>query len=233
MTQAVVIKSKSYGIQLVLNPEYGFQELVQAVILKFKDSGAFFKDAQLGISFEGYELTPSQQYELIAAIESNTGVNIVCIIGNDGMFDKIKEACLLKETEAMIRDKSILNAVCHFGSLSPGESLESETGIVVIGDVPKGAKVVARGNIIIFGTLDGLAQAGAYGDIAAYIAAMSIGCGQIQIGSVLFIPQEKDGKGKGKGGFLRRKKSGEELSPQIARVRDGHVIMEPYTKDLF
>ena len=54
MAQAVVIKSKSYGIHLVLNPEMEFQELLEAVILKFQDAGAFFKNAKVGISFEGY-----------------------------------------------------------------------------------------------------------------------------------------------------------------------------------
>lgn len=235
MTQAVVIKSKSYGIQLVLNPECEFEELTEAVIQKFRDSGAFFKDARLGISFEGYGLTAEQQYELIAAIEDHTSVNIVSIIESDGVYDKIKEACLLKETEALIREKSIKNAVCHYGSLQPGESLYSDTGLVIIGDVPKGAKAVAGGSITVFGTLGGLAQAGAYGDPAAYIAALSIEGGQVQIGSILFIPPETGGKGKNKSGFLRRKKAQEaaSLSPQIARVQDGHVIMEPYTKDLF
>lgn len=43
LTQAVVIKSKSYGIHLVLNPDVTFQELLEAVIEKFADSGAFLK----------------------------------------------------------------------------------------------------------------------------------------------------------------------------------------------
>ena len=77
----------------------------------------------------------------------------------------------------------------------------------------------------------GFAHAGAYGDLAAYIAALSIDTGQIQIGKILFLPPENSGKKKG--GFLRRSKEGESFSPQIARVRDGHVIMEPCTKDLF
>ncbi len=62
MTQAVVIKSKSYGIHLVLNPEMEFHDLTQAVIAKFKEAGDFFKNAQIGISFEGYDLTMEQEY---------------------------------------------------------------------------------------------------------------------------------------------------------------------------
>lgn len=229
MTQAVVIKSKSYGIHLVLNPELEFQELINAVIVKFQEAGAFFKDAKVGISFEGCDLTAEQEYALIAAIEDHTSVEIICIMEQE----QIREACILAETEALIRSKALEHAKCHFGSLKPGDDIHSETGLVIIGNVPKGAKVTARGNIIVFGALEGFAQAGSYGDSAAYIAALSIDTGQLQIGSILFIPQPKEG-GKTKSGFLRRKKTEEEekITPQIARVQGGHVIMEPYTKDL-
>ncbi len=228
MKQAVVIKSKSYGIHLVLNPELEFQELVDAVITKFREAGGFFKDAAIGISFEGRSLEPSQEYELIAAIEAHTGVHIICIMEEE----QIKEACVLEQTENFIRRRVMDHAVYHYGSLQPGEELHSDVGLIMIGDVPKGASVTAGGNIMIFGTLEGFAQAGAYGDSAACITALSIDNGQLQIGSILFIPKEQEKGGKSKGGFLRRKKTEERLTPQIARVRNGHVIMEPYTKDL-
>ena len=227
MTQAVVIKSKSYGIHLVLNPDVTFEELLDAVIEKFADSGDFFKNATVGISFEGYELTPEQEYELIAVIESHTSIHIICIMEQE----QVKEACLLAETEALIRERVTNHAIFHYGSLKPGDELHSDVGLVVIGNVPKGAKVTAAGNLIVFGELNGFAHAGAYGDFAATIAALSIDTGQVQIGRILFIPPESSGKKKG--GFLRRKKEGESFSPQIARVRDGHVIMEPCAKDLF
>ena len=127
MTQAVVIKSKSYGIHLVLNPEMEFHDLTQAVIAKFKEAGDFFKNAQIGISFEGYDLTMEQEYELIAAIESYTSVNIICIMEDN----EIQQACLLAETESYIRNKVAKNAIFHYGSLKPGEELHSDTGLVI------------------------------------------------------------------------------------------------------
>lgn len=232
MTQAVLIKSKAYGIQLVLNPKLEFAQLTEAVIEKFRESGTFFKNAKLGISFEGKPLTTEQMYDLIAAIEAHTTASIICIMEDE----QVSEACVMALTEAYIRERAANSAVCHYGSLKPGEDLHAETGIVIFGDVPRGAKVTAGGSIIIFGTLGGFAHAGMSdgpGDSAAYIAVLSIEAGQFQIGNVLYIPEAKEGKGKNKGGFLRRKKAEENPVPQIARVRDGHVKMEPYTKDLF
>lgn len=211
----------------MLNPELEFQELLDAVISKFQDAGAFFKNAKVGISFEGYNLSVEQEYMLIDAIQEHTTISIVCIMEEE----KIQEACMLAKAEAHIRDRIMENALCHYGSLSPGETLQSETGVVIIGNVPKGAKVVAAGNIIVFGELKGFAQAGLYDDSAAYIAALSIDTGHLQIGSILFIPQAEERKEKT--GLFRRKKTAEPgITPQIARVLDGHVIMEPCTKDL-
>ena len=229
MTQAVMIKSKSYGIHLVLNAEMTFPDLLEAVIAKFKESGMFFKDAKIGISFEGYELSFEQEYELIAAIEANSTINIVCIMEHGD----IREACVLADTEALIRERVTNHAVFHYGSLKPGDDISYDAGAVVIGNIPKGARIRAGGNIIVFGVLGGFAHAGAYGgESASCIAALSIDTNQLQNGSILFMPQEKEEKKKNKGGLFKRKKPDETFSPQIARVQDGHVIMEPCTKDL-
>ena len=53
MSQSVTIKSNKYGINLVLDPEIGFDELLKDVVEKFKASSTFFKNAKLALSFEG------------------------------------------------------------------------------------------------------------------------------------------------------------------------------------
>ena len=53
MSQAVIIKSNKYGIHLILDKDMSFPKLIDAIIAKFKESEKFFKDARVGISFEG------------------------------------------------------------------------------------------------------------------------------------------------------------------------------------
>lgn len=43
MSQSVTIKSNKYGINLVLDPEIGFDELLKDVVEKFKASSTFLK----------------------------------------------------------------------------------------------------------------------------------------------------------------------------------------------
>ena len=80
MSQSVTIKSNKYGINLVLDPEIGFDELLKDVVEKFKASSTFFKNAKLALSFEGRKLSEEEEQQIISAIESNTSIEILCIV---------------------------------------------------------------------------------------------------------------------------------------------------------
>ena len=53
--------------------------------------------------------------------------------------------------------------------------------MVIVGNVNPGAEIIADGDIIIFGTLRGLAHAGAGGNVAAIIIAHAIDRPQFRI----------------------------------------------------
>ena len=69
----------------------------------------------------------------------------------------------------------------HKGSLRSGQKLEFEGSLVIIGDVNSGAEVIAEENIVVLGTLRGLAHSGAKGNKDAIIAAEKILSPQIRI----------------------------------------------------
>lgn len=77
------------------------------------------------------------------------------------------------------------------GNLRNGDVLESEASIVVIGDVDCGARVSAKGNIIILGTLKGTAQAGLSGNRNAVVVAMEMAPSQVRISDLAFQKAEK------------------------------------------
>ena len=82
MSQSVMIKSNKYGINLVLDPNIPFVELLKDVIEKFKASEKFFKNAELAISFEGRKLSEEEENRIIEAITENTTIQILCIVQN-------------------------------------------------------------------------------------------------------------------------------------------------------
>lgn len=69
----------------------------------------------------------------------------------------------------------------HKGSLRSGQKIEFEGSLVIIGDVNSGAEVIAEENIVVLGTLRGLAHSGAKGNKDAIIAAERILAPQIRI----------------------------------------------------
>lgn len=100
------------------------------------------------------------------------------------------------------------------GTLRSGQVVEYDGNIVVIGDVNPGALILARGNIIIFGTLRGVAHAGIGGNLDSIVASYNLQPTQLRIGDMIARPPDDGNE--------------EYTLPEIARVKDGEVIIEPY-----
>ena len=100
--------------------------------------------------------------------------------------------------------------------------------MVVLGDVNPGAKVIAKGNIVILGALKGSAYAGANGDSGCFVAALEMDPVQIKIGD--HIGRSADKKEPSKG--LRRKVKTETAVPQIATVYHQQILIEPISSGL-
>ena len=114
------------------------------------------------------------------------------------------------------------------GTLRSGQTLESETGIVVVGDVNPGAAVMANGSIVVLGAVKGSVYAGLGGDDSAFIVALDMDPIQIRIGNVLAkSPDKPFGRRK-----IRKKVKETTTSPQIAYLKDGTICIEPLTKEL-
>jgi septum site-determining protein MinC len=69
----------------------------------------------------------------------------------------------------------------HHGTLRSGDHLEVEGSLLVLGDVNPGARVVAAGHVLVWGTLRGVAHAGSRGDQSARITALQLRPVQLRI----------------------------------------------------
>ena len=77
MSQSVTIKSNKYGINLVLDPEIGFDELLKDVVEKFKASSTFLKMQNWHCPLKEEKLSEEEEQQIISAIESNTSIEIL------------------------------------------------------------------------------------------------------------------------------------------------------------
>ncbi|MCI6554001.1 MAG: septum site-determining protein MinC [Lachnospiraceae bacterium] len=219
MKNTVVIKSFQNGISVFLNEELPFEELLQEVAFKFRESSHFFKDARMALSLEGRRLTEEEELQVIDTICENSDLHIVCLV------DKDKEAnqSFLKAIQELPYPKKEDENEGHFyrGTLQNGEILETESSIVVLGDVHPGSAIISTRDIVILGGLFGKAYAGGNGNEGHFIVALEMSPERLQIGDFKY-----------KNSKPRKWPIKPKIQPQIAYVRDGKVIMEPITKEL-
>lgn len=101
-----------------------------------------------------------------------------------------------------------------YATLRSGQRIESEHSVILIGDVNPGAEIVAGGDIIVLGTLRGVAHAGAYEETGGgrIIFALSLQPTQLRIGGVISRGSEENRK-----------------DPEIARVDGTTIMVEPFS----
>ena len=173
MSELVTIKSSHSGIELRLNANLPFPDLLKAVEEKFRQSADFFKNAKMALSI-------SEEEQLIQVITQTTNLEIICIIDHD----ERKELIYKRAVAQCLSEREKSDGQFYRGTLKRRQLLESESSIVILGDVEFGAKVVAKGNIIILGTLYGSVHAGAAGDRNAFIIALSMQPQRLVIGDI-------------------------------------------------
>ena len=86
--------------------------------------------------------------------------------------------------------------------------MESEASIVVIGDVEQGARVTAKGNIIVLGSLKGTVVAGAAGNEDSVVVALTMAPYQLKIAGYT-TPVNERGRKLGRGAMTAVVENGE------------------------
>lgn len=217
MKNTVIIKSFQNGISLHLDDTLPFPELLEEIAMKFKESAAFFQNAKMALSIEGRSLTEEEERKVVDAISKNSDLCIACLVGKDdntnqNFFRAIQMLDYDDEKDGQF----------YRGTLKNGQVLETESSIVIIGDVNPGSAIVSTKDIVILGGLYGEAYAGGNGRDGHYIVALEMSPERITIGDFKYKAKEKGARWSIK----------PKIQPKIAYVKNGQVVMEAITKEL-
>lgn len=214
MHNTVVIKSNRAGMTVILDPDVPFEQLLFDVGKKFGDNAKFWGSVQLTLTLEGRELTAQEEFAIINQITENSSVEIICLVDTDvNRMERCEKALNEKLMELSCQTGQFFK-----GNLQSGETLESEASIIIIGDVGKGAKVLAKGNVIVLGKLAGTVCAGVAGNRDALITALEMAPAQLRIGD---CTAGLDGRGKRLG-----------RGPMKAFLEGNKVIIKPMKKSV-
>lgn len=204
----IIIKGNRDGINAIINMEgfKDFEEMLCILTEKLDKGSRFYKGATLKITTE---LRYISEREFIKLKEL--------------LFEKylIKD-CIFEEKEE--KSNRVFNGVYEGKTkfirktIRGGQSINYPGNVVIIGDVNPGAEVYAGGNIIVLGALKGRAHAGVSGSEKAIIAAFSLQPEILQISKIITRAPEDDEKPK---------------YPEVARVKEGNIIVEPYLPNKF
>ncbi len=105
-------------------------------------------------------------------------------------------------------------------TLRSGTRKETPGSVIVLGDVNSGVELVAGGDIIVVGTLRGLAHAGATGRKDAIIWAQKIASPQIRIGQAIARASDSSS--------IKGMQAREGDTAELAKLEGDHIVIEAF-----
>lgn len=199
----VTFKGTKDGLVLWLDPHAEFNEIFDQLQEKLNLTRDFWQGVTIVLKETERECRPQEK----ARLEE--------LMGEFGMALKedVEQSSpsQVKMTQEMNRD----NALIVRRTLRSGQRVHHVGSVVVLGDVNPGAEVVAGGDIIVLGTLRGIAHAGALGEEAAVVMALKLLPTQLRIAH--FISRAPD-----------HVDAPEPQGPEIAQIRNNLITIHSY-----
>ena len=152
----------------------------------------------------------------------------MCVIDNDSQREENFKKALEEQEKAeklAVATSSITSNAGQFyrGTLRSGQVIESDSSIVILGDVNPGAKVVSSGNVVVLGALKGTVYAGVTGNESSFVVALEMSPMQIRIGDIIARCSDTQVKSKNK-----------KVKPEtkIAFVENDNIYIETLNKEV-
>ena len=177
MRNCINVSKKNNLVLIKINSEAKFEDIIFQIKRKVIQLKKIYKDETTPIMITGKVLKNKEMDQIENIIKDVLGVEVD--------FDMPKELGLHNIKRTFIQEISTSETKFHRGSLRSGQRLEDEGSVVILGDVNSGAEVIAADNIVVLGTLRGLAHAGAKGNTKAIIAAGKLDTVQIRIANIV------------------------------------------------
>jgi septum site-determining protein MinC len=208
MDDRILIKGNREGLVTVINMNKfnNFEDMLEALIEKLSRGRRFYKGSTLKIITELKRITDRDAVRLRDVLLKDFAIK-ECIFEE---YEERKPRSFTGVYEG--RTKFVRKTI------RSGQRIEYSGNLVIVGDVNPGSEIQAAGNVIVLGNLKGFVRAGMGGDSRAFVAAFSLQPEILQIGSLVTrAPEDND----------------RPQFPEVAKVKDGSIIVEPYLPNKF
>ena len=202
MNNCVNIVLGKEEITLKINEKATKEEIEECLKVKIPELKKLYQDEKTPIFVTG-KVLKNEEIDLVKKmlqkeIEVEVEFDSPKVLGLHGIRKTFVEEIKTSETKF------------HKGSLRSGSKVEYEGSLVILGDVNAGAEVIAGENVVVLGSLRGMAHAGAKGNKKAIIAAAKIESPQIRIANIV----------------KELEKHEEETKREYAYVEENEIILE-------
>ena len=216
------VKGLQDGLLITL-PGDSWVDVEKALFEKLGEEDSFFKGARVALQVGSRVLRAAELGRLRDSI-SDLDLNLWAVLSDDAATREASQALGLATsltkttTSPVVPELDVVGEEGHAmlvrQTLRSGRSLEYRGHVVVLGDVNPGAEVVALGNVIVWGRLNGVVHAGAEGDSSAVVCALDLAPTQLRIDSLI----------------TRSPRRGRVPEPELAYIRDGQIVAERWAE---
>ncbi len=222
----IAFKGSREGLLITLG-EGSWHDLLNELTQQLDRPGAqsFFRGARVLLETGSRSLGVTELEELIALLAQRQ-MTLTSVVGEKGVqeaFDQLRASLLRPPPEgatseiAAVEPATVeeVESLVIRRTIRSGQVISHAGTIVIIGDVNPGAEVIAGGDVIVWGKLRGVVHAGAVGNENAIVGAIVLAPTQLRIGGQ--IARAPEGK---------RPRN---APAEIARVRNGQILVEPWS----
>lgn len=221
--ELIAIKGVKDGLLIQLNVTEEWLSVIEELSARIDEQAEFYSGASVTVDI-GSRPVPKYDLRTLKALLERRNLTLAVILSDSDTTNKSALALdlrtettnkipgrTLKETVPLNSEETGTQGVMFRRTLRSGRTIHSEGHVVVYGDVNPGAKIIANGDIIIWGRLRGTVHAGANGDESAIVCALDMSPNQLRIAG--YIATSPPGK--------RRN-----LIPEVALIRNNQLIVE-------
>ena len=221
----VDLKGFRDGLHLIIDPAAPIEQIEPALEKRMVNLGEFLAGTAVSIDIGSRSLKNEELDRLKTLLDKKYGLEVKRIIDqfNRGAYrrenPRIAGAPAVHKEEHVSTDQQLpqeeeqTRFIRH--TLRSGQTERFWAGnIVILGDVNPGAEVTAAGDIIVLGTLRGVAHAGALGETSSVIIALNLVPTQLRIGQFITRPPNSKQRPRGK--------------VEIVRVKSERIIVEEF-----
>jgi septum site-determining protein MinC len=225
MSDTIAIKGIREGLLISVGDSETWPATAQSLLRRIDDATDFFMGARLALAIGGRALSAADLGRLRDDL-SERNVNLWAVLSDSPLTTSAAQALGLNvalptsaPTQRNVPDKEVdseearQEAAYVRRTLRSGRSVRHNGHVIVVGDVNAGAEVIADGDVVVWGRLRGTVHAGADGDTTAIVCALDLSPTQLRIAGYIATSPARKG----------------EPRPELARVKDGHIVAERWS----